>query len=166
MTNKVVTVVFSDGKELFTSFSTTSDYAGSELFLTQELSTRAPMNSGIDFVDINVEGYDSWAGISNGCHLIAPTSPFNQRFIDEAEGIEDNGLIHLRRLQYCGPAFCGHEFDNPLMLKKYGFSEAFAFHTELKNHYIFNRSPFALAREGPICMSCIQSNEAIRISNS
>jgi len=166
MTIKIVTVVFNDGKELFSDFSTTSDYAGAELFLTPELSTRAPIQSEVRFVDIHVEGYDSWPGISNGCNLIAPLTPFNERFRDEVEGVEDNGLVHLRGLHYCGSAFCGHEFDSPLELTKYTFSRALAFDTQLKNRIFLEGSLIALARDGRICKSCIQSNDAIQIWNS
>lgn len=166
MTTKLATITFKNGKQLYTKFSTTSDYASPDLFLTQELCVRADAGQDVELVEIQVNGYDSWIGIVKGNVLLAPLTPFSQEFEDKVEGVEEDGLIHLRALHGCGPAWCGYEFKHPRDVTKYVFTDAYDCTDGLKERTVLNKSVYALAKDGQVCMACALHEDVKNLMNT
>ena len=165
MTSKLATVKYPGGTKLYSPFSTTTDFCSTELYIDEGLQERSSFpNDEVSFVDIDVAGYEKWTGIASRQSLIAPLTPFSTELEDGFEGIEDEGVIHLRKLRYIGPALCGRELpagiQNP---KKYVFTDAYGCTDDLKGHEIISDSIYSAAKQGKVCRECAMANE-VRIA--
>lgn len=166
MTSKLATVKYPDGTKLYSPFSTATDFCSPELYVDEGLQKSSSLsNDEVSFVEIDVDGYEKWTGIASKRKLIAPLTPFSIELEDGFEGVEDNnGVIHLRKLRYFGPALCGHELPaGTLNPKKYVFTDAFMCTTDLKGHEVIAEGVYSAAQQGKVCRACAMADD-VRIS--